>query len=141
MPTDTADKGQLRDKLRHFRGRARVSLDRLHYDGISMRGTVDEKHINHLVKVFQVEGCSRLHDPNYYVPGIISHHDLEDALASSNLRVLDLMQDGAPYFLNIREGTRIRVLHGEHRLRAAEKFLEPTERWWTVVLYTTGTYT
>lgn len=139
MSTDTADESVLSDKRRHFRGRAKVSLDRLHYDGISMRGTVDEKHINHLVKVFQAEGCSRLHDPNHYVPVIISRTDLEDAAAATNLRVLDLMQDRPPYFLNIREGTRIRVLHGEHRLRAAEKFLEPTERWWTVVLYTTGT--
>ncbi|OJJ66326.1 hypothetical protein ASPBRDRAFT_665854 [Aspergillus brasiliensis CBS 101740] len=138
MSMDSADRRALRDKSLHFRGRARVSLDRLHYYGISMRGNVDEKHINHLVNVFQAEGCTRLHDPNHYVPVIISPEDLEGALAYSNLRGLDLMQDRIPYFLDIQEGTHIRVLHGEHRLRAAEKFLEPTERWWTVVLYTTG---
>jgi hypothetical protein len=55
------------------------------------------------------------------------------------MRLLDLMQDGEPRPLYFRGDTRIRVLHGEHRLRAAERFLDPTEQWWTVVLYTTGT--
>ncbi|KAF4251664.1 hypothetical protein CNMCM8980_005533 [Aspergillus fumigatiaffinis] len=137
MSAGPIDKEILRDKRLRSRGRAKVSLKNLQYHGISSRGEVNDKHVNRLAEVFRAEGCARLHDPNHYVPAVISPEDLRDALVYSEMRLLDLMQDGEPRTLYFRRGIRIRVLHGEHRLRAAEQFLEPTEQWWTVDLYTT----
>ena len=33
---------------------------------------------------------------------------------------------------------QVHYLHGQHRLKAAEKTLAPSERWWTVDLYLDG---
>lgn len=138
MPSPTPDTIILRDKRRHYGGRARIFLDRLDYHGISSRSKVDQKHVDKLTHIYQTEGCMRLHDPEYYVPGLITSEDLKRAVSYSGLRLLDLGQEGEPPILNLPENIRIRILHGEHRLRAAELFLEPRERWWVVVLYTTG---
>jgi hypothetical protein len=94
---------------------------------MSLRGEVSDKHVNHLVEVFRVEGCARVYDSNHYVLAIISADDLYSALAYSQLRILDLMQDGEPIPILFRGGTWICVLHIEHRPRAAQRFLDPTE--------------
>ena len=139
MSTRPADERILWDKRLYSRGRAKVALNHLQYRGISSRGKVDDRHVNHLVETFHVEGCARLHDPNHHVPAIVSPEDLSNALSYSKLQLLDLVQDGEPYTLSFQGDVSIRVLHGEHRLRAAERFFEPNDQWWTVVLYTTGT--
>ncbi|KAJ6116586.1 hypothetical protein N7512_006311 [Penicillium capsulatum] len=123
-------------KRRCFRGRAKIFLDHLDYHGISSRGKVDEKHVEQLINVFRSEGCMRLHDPEHYVPGLISSEELTRAVSYSKIRRLHLMQDGEPPILNLPDNLKIRVLHGEHRMRAAERFLEPREKWWVVMLYT-----
>ncbi|KAL2808642.1 hypothetical protein BJX63DRAFT_424458 [Aspergillus granulosus] len=126
----------LRDKRTQYRGRAKVYLKDLQYQGISARGKVDAKHVDRLVNVFQSEGCSRLHVPENAVPAIVSSSDLDEALSYSGLRRLSLMQDGEPPFLYFPAERRISVLHGEHRLRAADQFFKSSEeRWWVVTLY------
>lgn len=138
MQSNDSDKFIFREKRRCFRGRAKIFLDHLDYHGISSRGKVDEKHVDQLINVFRSEGCMRLHDPEHYVPGLISSEELTRAVSYSKIRRLDLMQDGEPPILNLPDNLKIRVLHGEHRMRAAERFLEPREKWWVVTLYTPG---
>lgn len=138
MESPCLDHVFLRDKRKCFRGRAKIYLDHLDYHGISSRGKVDEKHIDNLVHLFQVEGCMRLHEPENYVPALISQEELSQALSYNGLKGLNLLQEGEPRLLNLPEGISIKLLHGEHRMRAAEQFLEPSERWWVVILYTTG---
>ncbi|KAJ5183279.1 hypothetical protein N7492_000895 [Penicillium capsulatum] len=59
---------------------------------------------------------------------------IEEILNVSDSR--DGRNDGEPPILNLPDNLKIRVLHGEHRMRAAERFLEPREKWWVVMLYT-----
>lgn len=136
--TDSLDEKFRRDKRAHWCGRAKVSLQNLQYYGSSARGEINKKQINHLKKVYNDEGCMRLHSPENYVPVVISSADLAVGLQYSNLRQVDIRQEGEPRFLRFPENIQIKVLHGEHRLRAAEEFLEPTDRWWSTVLYDEG---
>jgi Protein of unknown function (DUF3723) len=46
------------------------------------------------------------------------------------------MEDGQTHFLELPQDTSLEVLHGKHRLLAAEKFL--LDKWWTVELYSDG---
>lgn len=138
MQSPTLDASVLRDKRTCYRGRAKIFLESLEYHGTSSRGKVDDKHIDQLVHVFRTEGCMRLHDPEHYVPGLISSEDLKQAASFSGLRLLDLGQGAEPPLLNLPGNLKVKILHGEHRMTAAERFLEPNERWWVVVLYTTG---
>lgn len=138
MPSTTPDENSLRDKRLYFRGRAKVPLDHLRYHGTSAHREIDQKHVTHLINVFKTEGCARLHNPNHYVPVLVSNEDLSAALAQSGLRRLDLMQDGEPHYLRFPANANVTVLHGEHRLRAAERYLDPADCWWVAVLYITG---
>lgn len=133
--TDSLDGRLLRDKRVHYYGRAKVLLQDLQYHGSSARGEINKKQIDHLKKLYNDEGCMRLHIPENFVPAVISSADLVAGLQYSGLRRLDLQRDGEPFFLRFPENIKIKVLHGEHRLRAAEEFLEPTDRWWSTVLY------
>ncbi|KAE8342569.1 hypothetical protein BDV24DRAFT_130562 [Aspergillus arachidicola] len=137
MRSPPLDSNVRRDKRTCYRGRAKIFLENLEYRGTSSRGNVDDKHVDHLIHVFRTEGCMRLHDPEHYVPALITPDDLTNAAKFSRLRLIDLTQDGEPHILSLPSNLKIRILHGEHWLRAAERFLEPNERWWVVVLYTT----
>ena len=127
-------------KQYHYRGRAKISLHNLKFEDehVACGRTVDPKNIARLVGVFESEGCLRLEAENH-IPALIGQTLLGDCLRNSfvsQAALLDFRQD--PPFLNLADGQCLVALHGKHRIKAAERFLEPFDRWWLVDLYDSG---
>ncbi|OXV09096.1 hypothetical protein Egran_03142 [Elaphomyces granulatus] len=129
----TLDERICLDKATCYRGKAKISLQKLKFERIlpGVR-TIHDKHVDRLVNIFREEGCSR-HIPWNYVPVLISDRTLNQSLQISGLEQGDLMEDGQTHFLELPQDISLEVLHGKHRLLAAEKFL--WDKWWTVELY------
>jgi hypothetical protein len=124
-------------KQYHYRGRAKISLHHLEFEDENVAGgcTVDPKNIARLVKVFESEGCLRLEAENH-IPALIGETLLGGLLRDSSVTqaaLLDFRQE--PPYLHLAEGQQLVALHGKHRIKAAEKFLDPFDRWWVVDFY------
>ena len=124
-------------KQYHYRGCAKIYIHSLKFENEHVAGgrTVDPKNIARLVKVFESEGCHRL-EAEHHIPALIGDAFLEDRLHESSISyaaLLNLQQE--PPFLHFADGQELIALHGKHRIKAAEKFLEPFDRWWVVDLY------
>ena len=127
----------LRDRQRHFRGRAKVKLNNLRFlkDDEGCR-EIDAKNVSRLVGVFGTQGCLRLEEENY-VPACISDSTLDSALHQSALESQQLLAPNDPPFLELGD-QQLTCLHGRHRIEAARLFLGPFEEWWIVDLYNDG---
>ena len=128
------------EKKAAFRGRAKVAISNLRFEDAYVHGTrpLDSSNIDRLEKIFELEGCLRL-DPDHYVPAIINRDTFEKALRNSGLQhdLLNTSPD-EPKWLNLDPQSYLTCLHGRHRLAAARRFLDPSERWWVVDIYSDG---
>jgi hypothetical protein len=110
---------------RFFKGRAKIRLCNLDVTTTSTR-TTREEHIHALVQKFQSEGCVRLNPDNYVkllVPSDFRYASSLSDHISSDDEVLDLP-----------DHVRISVLHGKHRILAADRAL--WDKWWITDFYT-----
>ncbi len=84
-----------------------------------------------LLRVFRAEDCQR-RDPENHVPALVSRSVLPQARRTG---------DGSGHFEELQwfiPESPLRILHGRHRLEAARQFLEGSDRWWVVDLYSDG---
>ena len=128
----------LRDRCVHYRGTAKLGLQHLtHRDNTDF--TLSEKNISRLVRVFETEGAQRL-EPENFVPILFPQTRLQEVLRSNGVSQQDLLSDRTPPpLLRCAEDLQVVVLHGRHRLQAAEQCLSPAQgRWWTVDIYDSG---
>jgi hypothetical protein len=130
-----------RQKSSHFRGRARVPLEFLHFSEHSPRD-LDQGNVERLMGVYRDEGVKRL-QYEHYIPAVVGKDDLLSAVHLSGLSLVHLLNSshGNPPRLTFPEGFRLRCLHGKHRVEAAKLSarLQGQDRWWTVTLYSEGT--
>jgi hypothetical protein len=122
------------EKRAFYKGRAKVSLRNFELTGSGSR-TVVEKHIAALVKTFRSEGCIRL-NPDNFVKALISSDVLEQSLSEQGLGGTDLRDESRLHFVSFPEGFKLNVLHGMHRLLAADRFL--CDKWWVAEFYCEG---
>lgn len=130
-----------RQKSSHFRGRAKVPLEFLHFSERSPR-QLDRGNVERLMDAFRDEGVKRL-QADHHIPAVVGKDDLQSAVRLSGLSLLDLLncsQDNPPR-LTFPEGFRLLCLHGKHRVEAAKlsACLQGEDRWWAVTLYSAGT--
>ena len=120
-------------KQSSYRGRAKVMLG--HFDLSDTPGTrtTREEHINSLVRVFESEGCIRS-SPDNYVKVIVERNLLQQCLTGQGLSEAHL--HGELQFLDFPSDFRLTLLHGKHRLLAAERFL--WDKWWVAEFYSEG---
>lgn len=137
MASAEADERLLLVKSAWYRGKAKINLRHLVAEDRRTRGvrTVDPKIVKNLVNIFRLEGCFRL-EPEHHVPVLISERLLEDVLRETQKRRADLMGYGEPPHLLLADDVRLKVLHGQHRLLAAEQYL--WDKWWVVDIYSDG---
>ena len=120
-----------------FCGFAKINLNNLQTDN-SSPFVLDEKNVKRLCKVFENEGCLRL-DPEHHVPVVIARDVLAGAVERAGTRLEALHNPDRYTALQLAPHIKLRVLHGQHRLRAAEQHLSPAAgRWWIVDLYENG---
>lgn len=120
-------------RLKH-QGTAKISLDQ-----ISLAPEYDEKNVKRLYELFSRDDCDRLNIRNH-VTAIVSEHHLQRACRAAQINSRELMtnQPGSYPHLQFATG-QVHCLHGQHRLRAGQQFLPPSDQWWTVDLYLDGT--
>ena len=127
-----------REKSRRFLGLVKVPLDKLQPEPPPLHPRqLDPKNVSALVQRFLSEGCLR-HDPEHYVPTLIAPQNLPPNLVSGNTDCAAvLQQNDEPPIFNPEQP--LTYLHGRHRLEAARRFCDESERWWIVTLYSDST--
>ena len=120
-------------------GAAKVRISQIQFDPPLPRG-LDSKNLDRLRRVFRQNQCRRL-DVDNHVPAIVSPRDLADALRKANTQQESLLTTDARQLprIDFLEG-QLRGLHGRHRVQAGAEVLPPADRWWTVDLYSDGSY-
>ncbi|KAH8799388.1 hypothetical protein F5884DRAFT_686783, partial [Xylogone sp. PMI_703] len=124
------------ERRRTFRGSACISLDVLHFQRHKHRD-LDAKHVEYLKGCFRKDRCRRLEVRNH-IEAQIDQQILDVALRDSDVTAHELLThqpNGYPR-LRFPQGFQLECLHGQHRIQAAREFLLPTDKWWTVDLYT-----
>jgi hypothetical protein len=126
-------------KAHFYRGRAKIDIQRLRdEEGVNEpTRTIDEQNVVRLHQVYELDDCLRL-DPDHFVPALVDPPLLREALTLSQLQQRDLLGYNEPKHLDIPIGGQVRILHGRHRLLAAERSLLPGDKWWVVELYDHG---
>ncbi len=126
-----------REKSVNYWGAARVQLRWLAFHNTEL----DTKHLQILKSSFQKD-CRRL-DRRNHIPAIIDQQSLEHALRLSEISEGHLPKDSQHQIpeLGFWAGYQLDCLHGRHRAEAAKLALAPSDKWWTVDLYSAGTKT
>ena len=131
---DTEHETLLHERQSRYCGTARIPLNRLQLEN-GLEFTVDEGNIRRLVELFKREKIKRL-KPDNYVTALVPRQDLDRCLHESQLSISALIQDVNLPTLQVPEGVTFRVLHGQHRLRAAQRCLNVEQGlWWSVEIY------
>ncbi|KAF1349754.1 hypothetical protein BDV97DRAFT_376998 [Delphinella strobiligena] len=136
--TPVADHASFFLRHSHHRGRAKIAIRHYTFESsteVLGARTLDEKNVIRLSDIYQLEGCHRL-EPEHSVPAIISEATLMEALNRSGVNQSELLAPGVlPPTLQLPSSYSLHVLHGQHRIEAAKRFLDPLDHWWVVDLY------
>jgi hypothetical protein len=126
-----------RDKHAKYRGSAQVSIEHLDFPHPCRH--IDINVIGQLIRNFEGEGCIK--DTNR-IPAIINDSILYAGLnkLETSAESFKAISNSAPPRLHLERGVKVECLHGQHRVLAAKKFLDPSERWWIVDFYGSGQY-
>lgn len=119
-----------------YQGTAKVNLDQISLQPLSSR-EIDHKNVERLHEIFGKDGCNRL-DLRNHVTAVVSMQHLQRACHAMGLTLEELKSRQQQYPRLAFRGRQVKCLHGQHRLQAAEDFLFPSDRWWTVDLYLDG---
>ncbi|QSS61740.1 hypothetical protein I7I51_03917 [Histoplasma capsulatum] len=128
------------EAIRHFRGYAKIDLSHFRLEDDHVLGSrpvgqnVESQNVLRLLKLFESVGCDR-EDPENYVPVLISQNTLSQAIDDSRTTQVVLLNGIEPPNLILGHGTRLLCLQGKSRIRAAQEFFSPGERWWGARLY------
>jgi Protein of unknown function (DUF3723) len=136
----TIDQTISRDKLAKYKGTAVVWIAHLHFPNPCRQ--VDRKVIKQLKRDFEGEGCIR-EKPTNWVPAIIDEPTLQAVLGNlaTGAEAVRVASKANPPKLNLGREVKLECLHGQHRILAAKEFLDSSQRWWVVDLYSTSQYT
>lgn len=125
---------------RHFRGYAKIDLSHFQLEKDNVLGSRpvgkdgEGQNALRLLKIFESVGCDR-EDPANYIPVLISQNTLGQAMDDSGTTQDVLLHGINPPNLILKQGTWLLCLQGKSRLRAAQEFFSPGERWWGARLY------
>lgn len=119
---------------RCFVGTARVDIPCL---GFLEGREIDNRIVQDLVTSFEQTRCRRYEQDNF-IPVLISTSNLTKALRASNISRADLRttrQEGTFRHLKPAKNQKFSGVHGRHRIKAAEQFLDASDWWWPVKLF------
>ena len=121
-----------REKSRTFCGSFRIPRNKLEHEELPENPRQrDSKNVARLLDVFRAEDCQP-REPENHVPAIVARSALPQAHSGG---VGGGVFEEPEWFV---PESPLRVLHGRHRLEAAQKFLKGGDRWWVVDLYSDG---
>ncbi|KAA8642578.1 uncharacterized protein ATNIH1004_011523 [Aspergillus tanneri] len=122
------------ERNRKYQGAAKIRLDQIGLHP-SLSRQLEPQNVERLCEIFNKDGIRRL-DIQNHVTAVVSLRHLQTALRDARVSTDELLTNPPeeyPY-LHFPIG-QIRCLHGQHRLKAGEELLAPSDQWWTVDLY------
>lgn len=135
MLTD-AERQLTTERQLKFQGTAKIELDQISLQPLMSR-EIDQKNVERLRDIFVKDGCQR-QDIRNHVTAIVSRRHLRRACHATGLTPEELKSRQQQYPCLCFRGRQVQCLHGQHRLKAAEETLAPSDQWWTVDLYLDG---
>ncbi|RAL09441.1 uncharacterized protein BO97DRAFT_445522 [Aspergillus homomorphus CBS 101889] len=93
-----------------------------------------KKNVERLHEIFAKDGCHRL-DIRNHITAVVSRTNLQRACQATGLTLEELKYRPQQYPRLCFHRPQVQCLHGQYRIKAAEDFLSPSDRWWTVDLY------
>ncbi|KAJ9621803.1 hypothetical protein H2204_011719 [Knufia peltigerae] len=131
---DSAQNELSHERHAKYYGTAKIPLDALDLDN-GLDFNIDKRNVERLINIFEHNHVQRL-KPDNYVNALVSRYDLERCLQLSHLSMATLLEDVNLPVIEVAEGVKFRLIHGQHRIRAARQFLDIEQgRWWSVELY------
>lgn len=137
LHVDAGDVGTRQEQHTNYHGFARIDITHLRPSTYQQAQFLQLKNVQRLKRVFSTEGCHRL-DPAHRVVALISDEELQASIRVSRTSQWGLLhgsKDEQPPRLIFPGNTVLRVLHGRHRLAAAQEYLSRDDAWWTVDIY------
>ncbi|PGG98898.1 hypothetical protein GX51_06545 [Blastomyces parvus] len=117
-----------------YQGTAKINLSQIAFHP-SLSRELDQKNVERLCEIFNKNGCRRL-DIQHHVTAVVSQQHLANALHAAHVTAHALMTNPPDRYPQLQFPTgQIRCLHGQHRLKAGEELLPPSDQWWTVDIY------
>ncbi|EQL28304.1 hypothetical protein BDFG_08923 [Blastomyces dermatitidis ATCC 26199] len=117
-----------------YQGTAKINLSQIAFHPSLSRG-LDQKNMEQLCEIFNKDDCRQL-DIQHHVTAVVSQQHLANALHAAHVTAHALMTNPPDRYPQLQFPTgQIRCLHGQHRLKAGEELLPPSNQWWTVDLY------
>ncbi|KAH1508953.1 hypothetical protein KXX29_006087 [Aspergillus fumigatus] len=135
MLTDTERQLATERQLK-YQGTAKINLTEISLHP-SVDRTIDQKNVQRLCHIFLKDGCQRL-DIRNHVTAIVSRRHLTRACHDAGLTPEELKSHQRQYPHLRFSGHPVQCLHGQHRLKAGEETLAPSDQWWIVDLYLDG---
>ncbi|KAH1557733.1 hypothetical protein KXX17_007232 [Aspergillus fumigatus] len=132
MLTDTERQLATERQLK-YQGTAKINLTEISLHP-SVDRTIDQKNVQRLCHIFLKDGCQRL-DIRNHVTAIVSRRHLTRACHDAGLTPEELKSHQRQYPHLRFSGHPVQCLHGQHRLKAGEETLAPSDQWWIVDLY------
>ncbi|CEL06328.1 hypothetical protein ASPCAL07434 [Aspergillus calidoustus] len=117
-------------------GTAKIELDHISFQPLISR-EIDWNNVERLRQIFAKDGCQR-QDIRNHVTATVSRQQLRRACHAARVTAEELKSHQQQYPRLDFRGSQVQCLHGQHRLKAAEETLAPSDRWWTVDLYLDG---
>lgn len=120
---------------RRLIGTARADISCLEF----FQGRQTDHHVvQTLLTVFSQAGCLR-HDPDNYVPVLITKGNLRKALRASGLSqsaLRNTARETPLCFLKVAKNQMLSCAHGRQRKEAAKSFFaEQQDRWWIIKVF------
>lgn len=119
---------------KHLIGRIKVDISSLDYSNQGRQ--VDPAIVKSLQRQFTEIGCLR-HELNHHVPVVVDNEALE-IIHQANIRKEDLKASkfgGTLKQLRLLGTQKLRCIHGQHRLIAAQRILPEDDQWWIADIY------
>ncbi|KAH1582564.1 hypothetical protein LV164_008732 [Aspergillus fumigatus] len=127
MLTDTERQLATERQLK-YQGTAKINLTEISLHP-SVDRTIDQKNVQRLCHIFLKDGCQRL-DIRNHVTAIVSRRHLTRACHDAGLTPEELKSHQRQYPHLRFSGHPVQCLHGQHRLKAGEETLAPSDQWW-----------
>ncbi|KAJ5946390.1 hypothetical protein N7454_003229, partial [Penicillium verhagenii] len=120
-------------RLRFFQGCVIIEICHLKYESTPILGSrqLDEKNVERLKDIFEIEGCGNL-EPEHKIAALIDEQTLRAGLSTSNLTSQSIKDPALQHCLSFENDCQLACVYGRHRIDAANRVQVRT---WLVDLY------
>jgi hypothetical protein len=128
------------EKLMCYRGIARLPLHALRFEHrivLDRHRDLSHENVIRLERIYKQVGCSRLQEENV-INAVVGDDDLVAALSLHGMSLDDMRNLRWPQDAPALPLKNVQCLSGMHRIEAARRFLNESDKWWIVRLFSYG---